>query len=202
MKWLGALVGLELVVRAAEAQGVVAQDSPSRAVAATVIKMWAVLTTVHPGAWGYEEGVLLDGMAAERHSTADGADFKYIKTAVDKYVTDHGTIAEYKADGHTLDDIAMGRGVLLVYRVAQQAKYYKAAKFLNEQLALRPRTASGGYWHKQIYPNQWLDGLIWTGEGCGDRPGRRADGGGEVWEGNRVCRGRSLGLQRICGPAE
>ena len=26
-------------------------------------------------------------------------------------------------------------------------------------LALQPRTASGGYWHKQIYPNQmWLDG--------------------------------------------
>ena len=46
--------------------------------AATVIKMWptgAVLTTVHPGAWGYEEGVLLDGMAAEWHATADGAGF-------------------------------------------------------------------------------------------------------------------------------
>ena len=53
----------------------------------------------------------------------------------------------------------MGRAVLLVYRVTQQAKYYKAAKFLHEQLALQPRTASGAYWHKQIYPNQmWLDG--------------------------------------------
>ena len=86
-------------------------------------------------------------------------DFKYIKTAVDKYVTDDGTITGYKADGHTLDDIEMGRAVLLVYRVTQQAKYCKAAKFLHEQLALQPRTASGAYWHKQIYPNQmWLDG--------------------------------------------
>src|SRR5260370_37486411 len=48
----------------------------------------------------------------------------------------------------------MGRDVLLVYRVTQQAKYYKAAKFLHDQLALQPRTASGGYWHKQIYPKQ------------------------------------------------
>ena len=53
----------------------------------------------------------------------------------------------------------MGRALLLVYRVTQQAKYYKAAKFLEDQLAVQPRTASGGYWHKQIYPNQmWLDG--------------------------------------------
>jgi unsaturated rhamnogalacturonyl hydrolase len=162
MKRLAILVMFAFMARAGAAQGAIAEDSPSRAMAATVIKMWptgAVLTTVHPGVWGYEEGVLLDGMAAEWHSTADGQDFKYIKTAVDKYVTENGTIAGYKADEHTLDDIEMGRAVLLVYRVTQQAKYYKAAKFLHEQLAQQPRTASGGYWHKQIYPNQmWLDG--------------------------------------------
>jgi unsaturated rhamnogalacturonyl hydrolase len=162
VKWTVVLAVFGLMVRVGSAQGVIAQHSPSRAMAATVIKMWpdgSVLTTVHPGVWAYEEGVLLDGMAAEWHSTADGEDFKYIKTAVDKYVTDDGTIKGYKADGHTLDDIEMGRAVLLVYRVTQQAKYAKAAKFLHDQLELQPRTASGGYWHKQIYPNQmWLDG--------------------------------------------
>jgi unsaturated rhamnogalacturonyl hydrolase len=162
MSRLAVLAVLGLVARVGAAQGVIAENSPSRTMAATVIKMWpdgSVLTTVHPGAWGYEEGVLLDGMAAEWHSTADGEDFKYIKTAVDKYVTDDGTIKGYKADGHTLDDIELGRAVLLVYRVTQQAKYAKAAKFLHEQLALQPRTPSGAYWHKQIYPNQiWLDG--------------------------------------------
>src|ERR1700727_1169722 len=162
MKRLVALAMFGLMMRGGVAQGVIAQDSPSRTMAATVIKMWpagAVLTTAHPGTWGYEEGVLLDGMAAEWHSTTDGDDFKYIKAAVDKYVTDDGTIRGYRADGHTLDDIEMGRAVLLVYRVTQQPKYYKAAKFLHEQLAAQPRTASGGYWHKQIYPNQmWLEG--------------------------------------------
>src|SRR5580700_10280250 len=105
MKRFVALMVFGLAVRAGFAQGVIAEDSPSRVMAATVIKMWptgAVLTTVHPGEWGYEEGVLLDGMAAEWHSTADGADFKYIKGAVDKYVTDDGTITAYKADEHTL----------------------------------------------------------------------------------------------------
>ena len=140
----------------------VAEESPSRTMSETVIRQWpdGVISTVgHPGTWAYEEGVLLDGMAAEWHTTADGADFHYIKAAVDRYIAPDGTITGYKADAHTLDDIEMGRAVLLVYRVTHQPKYYKAAKFLHDQLALQPRTASGGYWHKQIYPNQmWLDG--------------------------------------------
>jgi unsaturated rhamnogalacturonyl hydrolase len=139
-----------------------AQESPSRVMAATMIKEWpdgVIQGQGHAGVWAYEEGVLLDGMAAEWHTTADGADFHYIKAAVDKYVTDDGTIIGYKAEGHTLDDIEMGRAVMLLYRVTQEPKYYKAAKFLEEQLAVQPRTASGGYWHKEIYPNQmWLDG--------------------------------------------
>ena len=156
------LIAALVLVGCAMAQIGVAQESPSQLMAQTVIKEWpaGVISTVgHPGTWAYEEGVLLDGMTAEWHTTADGADFHYIKAAVDRYVTDDGTITGCKAEGHTLDDIEMGRAVLLVYRVTHQAKYYKAAKFLVEQLALQPRTASGGYWHKQIYPNQmWLDG--------------------------------------------
>jgi unsaturated rhamnogalacturonyl hydrolase len=164
MKRVLALAVLGMLARAAGAQGVISEGSPSREMAATVIKMWpkgVVSTLGHPGVWAYEEGVLLDGMAAEWHSTADGEDFKYVKDAVDKYVTPDGTITGYKVNEHTLDDIEMGRAVLLVYRATQQAKYAKAAKFLHDQLALQPRTASGAYWHKQIYPNQvWLDGAF------------------------------------------
>ena len=155
------LTGL-IVLACLGAQGALAQESPSRSMAATVIQQWpagVVSTTGHPGAWGYEEGVLLDGMAAEWHTTTDGQDFHYIQAAVDKYVGTDGTIQGFEPKAHSLDNIELGRAVLLVYRVTQQPKYYKAAKFLNEQLAVQPRTASGGYWHKQIYPNQmWLDG--------------------------------------------
>src|SRR5271170_5225640 len=162
MKRFAVLIVFGLMAQVGAAQGAIAEDSPSGKMAATVIKMWpdgVVATENHPGVWAYEEGVLLDGMAAEWHSTAVGADFKYVKAAVDKYVTADGTITGYKANEHTLDDIEMGRAVLLMYRVTQQAKYAKAAKFLHDQLELQPRTASGGYWHKQIYPNQmWLDG--------------------------------------------
>jgi unsaturated rhamnogalacturonyl hydrolase len=144
-----------------------AVDSPAAKLAGTVMKEWpaGVVSTVNkPGEWAYEEGVLLDGIAAEWHTTADGRDFKYIKAAVDKYVTADGAIKGYPVEAHSLDNIEMGRAVLLVYRVTQQEKYYKAAKFIHEQLAVQPRTPSGGYWHKQIYPNQiWLDGAYMAG---------------------------------------
>jgi unsaturated rhamnogalacturonyl hydrolase len=144
----------------------VAQESPAaqatQKMAATVMKEWpgGVVTTVgHPGAWGYEEGTMLDGIAAEWHVSANGDEFKYIKEAVDRLVMDDGTIKGYGTDLLSLDEIEMGRSVMLVYRVTRQEKYYKAAKFIHEQLKLQPRTPSGGFWHKKTYPNQmWLDG--------------------------------------------
>ena len=98
-------------------------------------------------------------MAAMWHNTADPAIFRFIQSAVDPCIAADGAIAGYKSDAHSLDNIEMGRAVLFLYRVTQDAKYARAAKFLHDQLALQPRTPSGGYWHKQIYPNQmWLDG--------------------------------------------
>jgi unsaturated rhamnogalacturonyl hydrolase len=159
MRLFAALVALGCVVAQGSAWG---QDGPSARMAESVIREWpvgVVTTETKPGEWAYEEGVLLDGMAAQWHATATGADFRYIKDAVDKYVTEDGTIKGYKAEAHSLDDIEMARAVLLLYRVTQQPKYSKAARFVHDQLAVQPRTVSGGYWHKQIYPNQmWLDG--------------------------------------------
>ena len=138
------------------------QTTPAQKMAATILQQRPIVpfaAGAPTASMGYEEGVLLDGLAAEWHATADGADFAYIKSAVDKYVTADGAITGFKPAAHTLDDIEMGRAVLLVYRVTQEAKYAKAAKFLHDQLDQQPRTPSGGYWHKQIYPNQmWLDG--------------------------------------------
>ena len=157
-----AMAGQAIWGTAAWTQGALKIDEPSAKMAASIMQQWpkgVVATQNRPGEWGYEEGVLLDGLAAQWHATANGDYFRYIKDSVDKYVADDGAIKGYKAEAHSLDDIELGRAVLLVYRVTQQPKYYKAAKFIHDQLALQPRTASGGYWHKQIYPNQmWLDG--------------------------------------------
>ncbi|MGA2896136.1 MAG: glycoside hydrolase family 88 protein [Acidobacteriaceae bacterium] len=132
--------------------------TPAQQMAATVL-LQRPATTPASCTWGYEDGVRLDGMAAIWHNTADPALFNYIKAAVDPCIAADGSIVGYKPETHTLDNIEMGRAVLFLYRVTQDAKYARAAKFVHDQLDLQPRTPSGGYWHKQIYPNQmWLDG--------------------------------------------
>jgi unsaturated rhamnogalacturonyl hydrolase len=113
-----------------------------------------------PWKWNYELAVLLNGMDAVWYNTTDGDDYHYIQNSMDQLVEPDGSIPTYDSSAHSLDNIALGRELLMLYRVTQKKKYYTAALLLRHQLATQPRNASGGFWHKQIYPNQmWLDGL-------------------------------------------
>ena len=43
---------------------------------------------------------------------------------------------------------------------AEKERYRKVLYALRAQLVTQPRTADGGFWHKQIYPHQiWADGI-------------------------------------------
>lgn len=111
-------------------------------------------------AWNYELGTLLEGMDAVWLNTADPRSFNYIKSSVDTFIGPDGAIPTWKLEEYQLDNILLGRQLLLLYGVTQDARYAKAATLLYQQLQHQPRTASGGFWHKQKYPNQmWLDGL-------------------------------------------
>jgi unsaturated rhamnogalacturonyl hydrolase len=118
---------------------------------------------VSPGApwvWDYELGVVLNGMDALWNNTADPAYYLYIKAAVDQFVQSDGSISTYDPKADSLDNIALGRQLLLLYGVTHEVKYYKAASLLRQQLSTQPRTPAGGFWHKRNYPDQmWLDGL-------------------------------------------
>ena len=111
-------------------------------------------------AWNYELGTLLEGVDTVWLNTADPLYYNYIKSSVDKFVTPDGSILTWKVEENQLDNILLGRQLLLLYGVTQDPRYAKAATLLYQQLLHQPRTASGGFWHKQRYPNQmWLDGL-------------------------------------------
>ena len=113
-----------------------------------------------PWAWNYELGTLLEGMDAVWLNTVDPRYFDYIKDSVDQLVGPDGSIPTLKPAEHQLDNILLGRQLLLLYGVTQNKRYLTAATTLYEQLQQQPRNAEGGFWHKQRYPNQmWLDGL-------------------------------------------
>jgi unsaturated rhamnogalacturonyl hydrolase len=144
-----------------------AANTASDPVLERALRQWpdAMVDTVkRPGEWTYEEGVLLDGVLAEWRVTGDGRLFKYVKAAIDRSVEKDGTVlfgekAPFPVKEHSLDNIEMGRATLSVYRVTGDERYYKAVKFLHDQMKAQPKNSAGGYWHKQIYPNQmWLDG--------------------------------------------
>ena len=108
----------------------------------------------------YELGTLLQGIDDVYLNTADARYFNYMKSAVDELVTADGAIPTYKPEENQLDSILMGRQLLRLYAVTQNKRYLTAATLLYDQLQKQPRTPSGGFWHKQRYPNQmWLDGL-------------------------------------------
>jgi len=110
--------------------------------------------------WNYELGTLLEGMDDVWLNTADKRYYNYIKSSVDQFVTPDGAIPTFKVEENQLDSILLGRQLLLLYGVTQDKRYATAATLLYQQLMHQPRTPSGGFWHKQRYPNQmWLDGL-------------------------------------------
>ena len=111
-------------------------------------------------AWNYELGTLLEGFDAAWLNTADARSYHYVKASVDQFVAADGSIASLKPEEHQLDNFLLGRQLLLLYGVTLDKRYATAATQLYQQLQQQPRTASGGFWHKQRYPNQmWLDGL-------------------------------------------
>ncbi|MBW8748112.1 MAG: glycoside hydrolase family 88 protein [Acidobacteria bacterium] len=148
----GSKLALPLILLAGVAFG---QASPSRQMADAVIRR-------NPAPrWVYEEGTMLDGLTAEWKSSSDEKYFDYVKQTVDALITEDGTIKGFKSDAHSLDNLEMGRAALMLYRETKDKKYETVARFVRAQLDEQPRTPSGGFWHKAIYPNQmWLDGAF------------------------------------------
>ena len=111
--------------------------------------------------WNYEEGLMLQSLYKLFLKTGDSAYYKYIIKNLDRYLTNEGAIKTYVFSQFRLDDITPGVALLDIYKSTGEEKYKTAADTLRKQLKLQPRTKEGGFWHKEIYPNQmWLDGLF------------------------------------------
>ena len=146
------------------AVGAAAQQPWSTRMADATIARWPdgqiVLNGKPLGDWAYDKNILFAGFADVWQNSADPKYFRYIQHCMDRLVTDDGAIPSHKPEDLSLDEIALGRELLLLYGRTRKEKYYKAATIIRQQINAQPRTPSGGFWHKKRYPNQmWLDGL-------------------------------------------
>ncbi len=86
---------------------------------------------------------------------------KYMEDWVNYFVHPDGSVTDYRLKEYNLDRIFPGRNVMTVYKRNPDPKYKIALDNFIEQLKTHPKTNSGGYWHKNIYPWQmWLDGIF------------------------------------------
>jgi unsaturated rhamnogalacturonyl hydrolase len=114
--------------------------------------------------WHYDTGLVLSGFESVWRKTGDRRYLDYVKATIDGLVGADGTIKGYEPRSYILDDVNMGKVLFALHADAPDPagmeRYRKALYALRAQLAIQPRTTEGGFWHKQIYPNQiWADGI-------------------------------------------
>ncbi|MFD1134498.1 glycoside hydrolase family 88/105 protein [Paenibacillus urinalis] len=110
--------------------------------------------------WSYDYGVILKGFERLWRITGDQQYFDYIKSNMDHFIQEDGSIRGYRQDEHNIDHLNNGKLLYVLYKETGEDKYKLAASTLRKQLLTHPRTSEGAFWHKEIYPYQiWLDGL-------------------------------------------
>jgi len=110
--------------------------------------------------WNYQWGLVLKGIEQVWRATGDGKYFTYIQSNIDRFVQPDGTIRGYRLEEYNVDRLNTGKVLFNLYEKTGDEKYKAALDLMRRQLDTHPRTNSGGFWHKQIYPYQmWLDGI-------------------------------------------
>lgn len=106
----------------------------------------------------YQKGVFLCGMERLYQFTGDERYFEYIKSWVDNYVDEKGSLKHAKLD--KLDDL---KSVILLFELYEITRDERYKKVLDATISLYEKWKTneyGGFWHMDKFPNQmWLDGL-------------------------------------------
>ena len=116
--------------------------------------------------WTYENGCVLKALLDVWKLSHNDEYLKYVCNCMETIVEHSGRIVSYDPDAYNLDNINEGKVLLELYSLygVNEPRYEAALHHLIAQLERQPKTSSGGFWHKQIYPNQmWLDGIYMAG---------------------------------------
>ncbi len=112
--------------------------------------------------WNYTTGLELKSFmdAARRYDLPEVVD--YVKAWADTMSTEDGKVHTYKLSNYNVDHICPARIYFDLHDMYgdQDKRYRRVLRTIRKQIDTQPRTQSGEFWHKQIYPNQvWLDGF-------------------------------------------
>lgn len=111
--------------------------------------------------WNYIDGCMLKAIFDIYCATNEQKYFDFAKNYIDFYILEDGNaLLGFDESDYNCDNINMGKILFDLYRATNEKKYKNSIEILYSQLQKHPRTSTGNFWHKQIYPHQiWLDGL-------------------------------------------
>jgi unsaturated rhamnogalacturonyl hydrolase len=116
-------------------------------------------------AWEYNHGIVLRGIEQVYRHTGDARYLTYIRRYADEFINasgqflNAGGMSTLPTD-HSFDNIQPSVLLPFLFQQTSAAKYKTAADTIRARYDTIPRNPDGGFWHKQIYPNEmWLDGV-------------------------------------------
>ncbi len=124
-------------------------------IANSAIQRWPLNSKTIPNE---QLGPLLNGMNAVWYDTANSTYYRYAKHIVDERIAADGYILTASAVSDSRDALALGQPLLLLYRVTQEARYYRAVQMLDTQFASQLRD------HSPTQPNAFLIALPFYAE--------------------------------------
>ena len=112
--------------------------------------------------WNYTTGLELKAFldAAGRYEMPEVV--QYVRDWADTMATEKGEVYNYKKSNYNVDHICPARIYFDLHDMYgdQDKRYRRVTRMIREQIDSQPRTKSGEFWHKQVYPHQvWLDGF-------------------------------------------
>lgn len=102
----------------------------------------------------YEYDLAFLASAIDKLGTTDEKYLEYAKAYIDYFVQEDGKINGHKLEDYNIDRVRPGLNMLALYKRTGDEKYMKAIETLVSQMESQPKTNSGGFWHKKIYPYQ------------------------------------------------
>lgn len=128
--------------------------------------------------WNYKDDLCVIGASYLAEVTGDDKWNHYITENSHWLMTEDGKVANWKEGENNIDKVSFGKSLRILRDLTGDARYKAAVERAYDFLKHYPRTETGNFWHKDIYPNQvWLDGLYMampfyaktlteTGENC------------------------------------
>ena len=110
--------------------------------------------------WNYIDGCMIKAIIELFLITRNHRYLDFADAFTGRFVREDGSIESYDPKEYNLDHVNAGKTLFDLYKLTGKEKYRRAMDTVYSQLKEQPRTSTGNFSHKKIYPHQiWLDGL-------------------------------------------